>query len=443
MKKKLLQMTAVLSAALMLTGCTFGRTNNNPGPDPQPISSQTQNTNKPSTIGQGSVSLTAGKQGGMVVSTVPTDEQMTLISEAGTGLLAEITTDGNENVLLSPVSILMALGMTENGACGDTLSQMESIANGGIKVEQMNTVMAYLREKMNESPDVKWNVANSVWLKDMDGLELDPEFAETVIAHYRAEVWKSNFDQGTVDDINSWVNMNTDGMIDEVINNISPNTMMYLINAISFDGEWEEQYEDDKIKEGFDFANADGSTSSVTMLSSKENKYFTLGDGEGFVKPYKGGEFSFVGILPKEGESTSEYLSKIRNLDLAKAVREARDEEVRVKIPEFENDYGTNLAETYNNMGMTEPFGMNADFSDMLVSGGDTIRIGSIIHKTHIEVDRKGTRAAAVTAVEMRVKGAMVEEMPKSIVLDRPFVYAIVDNATGIPVFLGCQNSMK
>ena len=92
---------------------------------------------------------------------------------------------------------------------------------------------------------------------------------------------------------------------------------------------------------------------------------------------------------------------------------------------------------------MTEPFGMNADFSDMLVSGGDTIRIGSIIHKTHIEVDRKGTRAAAVTAVEMRVKGAIVEEMPKSIVLDRPFVYAIVDNATGIPVFLGCQNSMK
>lgn len=442
MKKKLLQMTAILSAVLMLTGCSRV-TNNNPGPIPQPDSSQTQNTNSPASMGQGSVSLTAGKQGGMVVSTVPTDEQMALISEAGTGLLAEITTDGNENVLLSPVSILMALGMTENGACKDTLSQMESIANGGIKVEQMNTVMAYLREKMNESPDVKWNVANSVWLKDMDGLELDPEFAETVIAHYRAEVWKSNFDQGTVDDINSWVNMNTDGMIDEVIQNISPNTMMYLINAISFDGEWEEQYEDDKIKEGFDFNNADGSISSVTMLSSKENRYFTLGDGEGFVKPYKGGEFSFVGILPKEGESTSEYLSKIRNLDLAKAVREAKDEEVRVKIPEFENDYGTNLAETYNNMGMTEPFSMNADFSDMLVSGGDTIRIGSIIHKTHIEVDRKGTRAAAVTAVEMRVKGAIVEEMPKSIVLDRPFVYAIVDNATGIPVFLGCQNSMK
>ena len=442
MKKKLLQMTAILSAALMLTGCSCV-TNNNPGPIPQTDSSQTQNTNSPSSMGQGSVSLTAGKQGGMVVSTVPTDEQMTLISEAGTGLLAEIVSGSDENVLLSPTSILMALGMTENGASGDTLSHMEGIANGGVKVGQMNTVMAYLREKMIESPDVKWNVANSIWLKDIDDLELDPIFADTVIAHYRAEVWKSKFDQGTVDDINSWVNTNTDGMIDEVINNISPDTLMYLINAISFDGEWEEQYEDDKIKEGYDFNNADGSISSVTMLSSKENKYFMLGDGEGFVKPYKGGEFSFVGILPKEGESTSEYLNKIRDLDFAKAVREAKDEEVRVKIPEFENDYGTDLAKTYNNMGMTEPFGMNADFSDMLVSGGDEIYIGAIIHKTHIEVDRKGTRAAAVTAVDMRVKGAIMEEMPKSIVLDRPFVYAIVDNQTGLPVFLGCQNSMK
>ena len=442
MKKKLMQMTAILSAALMLTGCSRV-TNNNPGPIPQTDSSQTQNTNSPSSMGQGSVSLTAGKQGGMVVSTVPTDEQMTLISEAGTGLLAEIVSGSDENVLLSPTSILMALGMTENGASGDTLSQMEGIANGGVKVGQMNTVMAYLRERMIESPDVKWNVANSIWLKDIDDLELDPEFADTVIAHYRAEVWKSKFDQGTVDDINSWVNMNTDGMIDEVINNISPDTLMYLINAISFDGVWEEQYEDDKIKEGYDFNNADGSISSVTMLSSKENKYFMLGDGEGFVKPYKGGEFSFVGILPKEGESTSEYLNKIRDLDFAKAVREAKDEEVRVKIPEFENDYGTDLAKTYNNMGMTEPFGVNADFSDMLVNGGDEIYIGAIIHKTHIEVDRKGTRAAAVTAVDMRVKGAIMEEMPKSIVLDRPFVYAIVDNQTGLPVFLGCQNSMK
>lgn len=440
MKKKLLQMTAILSAALMLTGCVRVRSNNNPQPS-KPGSSQTQNTLY--TPSEGTVSLTAGKQGGMVVSAVPTDEQMTLISEAGTGLLAEIVSGSDENVLLSPTSILMALGMTENGASGDTLSQMEGIANGGVKVGQMNTVMAYLREKMIESPDVKWNVANSIWLKDIDDLELDPKFADTVIAHYRAEVWKSKFDQGTVDDINSWVNTNTDGMIDEVINNISPDTLMYLINAISFDGEWEEQYEDDKIKEGYDFNNADGSISSVTMLSSKENKYFMLGDGEGFVKPYKGGEFSFVGILPKEGESTSEYLNKIRDLDFAKAVREAKDEEVRVKIPEFENDYGTDLAKTYNKMGMTEPFGMNADFSDMLVSGGDEIYIGAIIHKTHIEVDRKGTRAAAVTAVDMRVKGAIMEEMPKSIVLDRPFVYAIVDNQTGLPVFLGCQNSMK
>ena len=447
MKKKLLQMTAVLSAALMLTGCTFGRTNNNPGPDPQPISSQTQNTNQPFTPGGGSVSLTAGKQGGMVVSAVPTEEQMSELSAAGCNLLAEITadSDGKENILISPVSVWMALGMTENGADKETLKQMEKIANGGVSSESLNMIMAYLSKKMTDSEDVSWNVANSVWLKDSDNPELDEKFAETVLAYYRAEVWKAAFDEGTVNDINDWVNSNTNGMIDKIIDRIGPNAVMYLINAIAFEADWAEQYEESQVREGWSFTNEDGSVSDVTMLASKEKRYFELGDGQGFVKPYKGNEFSFAAILPKEGISTSEYMDSIRrnNLDFAQAVREAEEENVVVKIPEFSMDYGTGLSNRYINMGMTEPFSNAADFSKIMSDGRNDLYIGEIYHKTHIEVDRMGTRAAAATAVEVRAKGMLVEEPPKEIVLDRPFVYAIVDNATGLPIFLGCQNTMN
>ena len=443
MKKKLLQMTAILSSALLLSGCTLFRS----GPvSPAPLTSQQTTYEAPSSMGDSSVSLTAGKTPGMVISAVPTEEQMTQLSDAGTDLLAQVMSNSgeNENVLLSPTSILMAIGMTENGADGKTLEEMENIANGGVSKDSLNMVMAYLSKKMEASADTSWNVANSIWLKDIDDLELDDKFAETVLAHYQAEVWKSAFDQGTVDDINGWVDRNTNGMIDKIIDSIPDNAMMYLINAIAFEGEWEKQYEDTQVREGWVFNNADGTDTDVIMLASTENRYFELGDGEGFVKNYKGGEFAFVAILPKEGESTKEYLSKIRdkNLDFAKAVREASNEEVIVKIPEFDADYKTELSDAYKALGMNEPFGENANLSKMMADGRDDLYIGRILHKTHIEVDRKGTKAAAVTAVEIQTKGMLIEDIPKEITLDRPFVYAIVDNSTGLPIFLGCQNSM-
>ncbi len=447
MKKKLLQMTAILTAVLALSGCRL----NNPGTinnsnDPQ-NTVLTQNEN----ISGESVNLTEGKGGAEIELVSPEEADIKALNDAALALLAEIGKNSEgQNVLLSPTSIEFALGMTANGADGETLKQLENTVNGGIDYEKMNSVMAYTSDKLRTSQDVNWNVANSIWFKDDGDWKMKNPFLNDVVNYYRSEVYKAPFDQQTVADINSWVNKETYGMIPDILENIPDEARMYLINAIAFEGEWLQKYEESDIEEGKTFTNADGSESEVTMLYSNETRYFTLADGEGFVKPYEGGEYSFVGILPKEGMLPEEYIKKLSESgeNFAEAVKNAGYEEVRVRIPEFKLDYDIELSETYKAMGMELPFDQgNADFSKMMETVDQSpsqIWIGKILHKTHIEVDRKGTKAAAVTAVEMDAVGAvMMPQEVYTVYLDRPFVYAIVDNETGLPIFMGCQNYME
>ncbi|MBR6093472.1 MAG: serpin family protein [Lachnospiraceae bacterium] len=454
MKKRILQMTAILTAVMMLSaGCRAGR-----GVDPVlPLSSEAQSGPEEirteaeipeNNAKEGySVNLTEGKGGEAVEVSAPTTSETAGLGEASFALLSRLLSDAeqNENVLISPLSVFMALGMTENGADGETLKQMEKYVNGGIGLQQMNAVMAFYRQKMNASENVSWNIANSLWIKDDGNINPKEEFLNHTVDYYGAEVYKAAFNQGTVDDINGWVKNNTDEMIPEILDQIPTNAFMYLVNATAFEGSWADAFTDSGIKEDYDFTNANGSTSKVTMMQGGANGYFELAGGTGFVKNYAGGEYAFVGILPKKGQSTKEYIDSLmkKKDDFSKAVREAEGGEIIIKLPKFENDYEADLAKTYQQLGMDHPFSDSADFTKMLENSNGDERIGRILHKTHIEVDQNGTKAAAATVVEMRFKSMIPVGDVKHVDLDRPFVYAIVDTETGIPVFIGCQNEIK
>ncbi|MCR4648230.1 MAG: serpin family protein [Lachnospiraceae bacterium] len=449
MNKNFMRTIGVLGMVSMLTGCT--------AQIPQNITNTVfaKENFSPAKISNESECLSNNVDPLMIERAEFSDfseEQKARLSDAAFELIGTISSgQQGENILISPYSIDMALGMTENGAGGDTLSQMEETVNGGISRGEMDSIMNRLTQELEASEDVTWNVGNSIWFKDDGKWRIKDKFLTEVVSYYNPELYKAPFNEQTKDDINSWVNNKTKGMIPEILQEIPADAVMYLINAIAFDGEWQVEYEDDDILENRTFVNADNSESEVTMLYSQENRYFTLGEGQGFIKPYKGGEFSFVGILPDEGVSPEEYLSKIAasDEDFSKAVREAQYTDVRVTIPEFSMDYSVKLHDIYMDMGMDVPFDEEkADFFDMLeTTTGQPyeVWIGKILHKTHIELDRKGTRAAAVTLVEMDAK-CTAAEMPEQyyvINLDRPFVYAIVENETGLPVFLGCQNTMN
>ena len=240
-------------------------------------------------------------------------------------------------------------------------------------------------------------------------------------------------------------------MIPGILDEIPEDARMYLINAMAFEGEWMCQYEESDIYEGSLFTNYDGSTTEVTMLYSTENEYFNIAGGTGFIRPYKGGEYSFVGILPEEGTSVEEFLAKLaeNGEDFADVIKnpEYSYDNVIVRIPEFSSEYFVEMSSILQEMGMEDAYDPNlADLSGM-VSAVDApdynAYIGRVLHKTFIDVNREGTRAAAVTAIETldACAAPMIEE-PVYVYLDRPFVYGIVDNATGLPVFLGTVNQL-
>ena len=380
------------------------------------------------------------------------NSEISSMSASSLQLLQQVAAAEGEgkNVLISPTSMMMAFGMLENGAQGETLSQIENVF-GSIPVSDMNPIMYSMAQRFNEAEDVNWNVANSIWFKDDGLVEVIPDFATAVKNYYDADIWMAPFDQSTLEDINGWVNDQTNGMIPGILDNIPEDARMYLINAMAFEGEWMHEYEASDIMEGTLFTNYDNSTTEVTMLFSAENNYFNIAGGTGFIRPYKGGEYSFVGILPEEGTSVEEFLAQLAEEgdEFANAIRnpEYSSENVFVKIPEFSSEYFVEMSDVLKGMGMELPFDAdNADLTSMVRATNDAdynAYIGRVLHKTFIDVNREGTRAAAVTAIETldACAAPMIEE-PVYVYLDRPFVYGIVDNETGLPVFLGTVNQL-
>lgn len=343
-----------------------------------------------------------------------------------------------KNVMVSPESVMMALGMTANGANGETLEQMQK-ALGGISIEDINTAMQYRLNKYSQDNNVRFNAANSVWVRsDERGVNIRQDFFDKVKKIYNADTFNVPFDEAALSDINSWVNDNTNKMIPAILDEFDPQAVAYLINAIAFEAEWEEKYEEDH--KDF-FTNSRGEEEEVRMMYSTENGYFEDKDTKGFIKNYKGGEYAFMALLPSEGTELADYVAGIDGEKLSKLWSSASGE-AYVSIPKFSFDYDNDLSDELSAMGMPVAFTDSADFSNM--SETDRLFISSVIHKTHIDVDRDGTKAAAATAVEMKCAGVMeIDENRKEVYLDRPFAYAIIDTESGTPIFIGAVNTVK
>ena len=345
----------------------------------------------------------------------------------------EKTEEGN--VLVSPLSIMLALSMTANGANGNTKTEMENVLANGMAIEDLN---GYLYEYVNSLPSEsksKLSIANSIWIREKFNVQKD--FLQTGINYYDAYVYSTPFDDKTIDDINKWVKQNTDGMIDKIMDEHGDHTVMYLINAIAFDSEWKTKYEDSKIKSGI-FTSYTGKENRVEMMTSEEDTYLEDENTVGFVKPYKNDAYSFVALLPDEDIDIYDYIEEF-SYEKYLALMEGKEYcTVHGTMPKFSYEYGTSMVDILKDMGMEESFNKyNADFSNLGDTRDGKIYIGDVIHKTFIEVDAKGTKAAAVTKVDMAKCESVEITKEKVVRLDRPFVYMIIDNQTNLPIFMG------
>lgn len=350
-----------------------------------------------------------------------------------------------KNVLISPESVLSALSMTANGADDITLMEMEEVLCGGMDIQDFNCYMYTYNNKLTATEDVTFHLANSIWIKDNPAeIQVKEDFLQTDKNYYDADAFLADFDDTTVTDINNWVDTNTNGMIHQLLNEIPDEAVMYLMNALAFEGAWETPYEEQQVNENGTFTNHLGNEETVAMLRSTEDQYIVGEHVTGFVKSYQGGDYAFLALLPEEGTTVEEYMSSMDGSSFLSLYDNRTYQDVLVQIPEFTYEYDTELSEPLITMGMRNAFEETADFSKMADTNTGCLYINRVLHKTYIQVDRAGTKAAAVTAVEMTNECAMLEPAePPTVYLNRPFVYAIIDTETGLPIFIGAVNTIQ
>ena len=357
--------------------------------------------------------------------------------------LFKTSMEEGENTLISPLSVLYALAMTANGADGETLAQMEQVL--GMDVDNLNSYMLAYLDLLPETKDYKMSLANSIWFKDDPNFAVEQSFLQTNADYYGAGAYKAAFDEGTRNDINNWVKEHTDGMIPEIIDEIPDEAIMYLVNALAFDAKWADEYEEHQIRKGL-FTMEDGTRQDVDMMHSEEYTYLEDDLATGFIKYYKDRKYAFVAMLPDEGVTVSQYVDSLTGEQLRELLNNPQDVTVFASIPKYEAEYGIEMSEVLQEMGITDAFDWQvADFSKLGTYNADgmNICINRVLHKTFISVTEQGTRAGAATAVEMVAEGAMEIVEFKEVVLDRPFVYMLIDCETNLPFFIGTMMNVN
>ena len=348
-----------------------------------------------------------------------------------------------ENVLISPLSVLSALAMTANGAEGDTLSQMEDVM--GMTKDEVNAYLYTYVFRLPQDDKNKLTLANSIWFKDDGAFTVKDDFLQVNADYHNADVYKAPFNEETVRDVNNWVNEKTDGMIPEILDGIDQGSVMYLVNALLFDAEWAGIYYDDHVKEA-KFTNEDGTERDVELMYSSENVFLEDDDAKGFIKYYDytytdEKKYAFVALLPNEGVSVSEYVASLDGEKLSAMLKDPVKCRVNTAIPKFDTNYSVDMADVLSGMGMSEAFdSRKADFDGIGKYNSlfaDNLYIGRVLHKTSISVGELGTKAAAVTLVDMFSGSSPPPERIETVYLDRPFVYMIIDCENNVPIFIG------
>lgn len=342
-----------------------------------------------------------------------------------------------ENVLVSPLSAWTVLGMTEAGAAGDTRKQMRKVLNTGDHLSYLEG----LTKTMEQDEFCKVHLANGIWFKNVNTLQVKESFLQYNKAFYDATAYKAPFNESTLQDINNWVSENTDGMILEILKEIEEKDVMYLVNALSFDAEWQSIYREDAIWNDI-FTTENGEEQLVSMMHSDESLYLEDANATGFMKYYKGQNYAFVALLPKEGVTVAEYVEGLTAESLNELLAGKSHGSVEVTMPKFSVEYGITLNDSLQRMGMTDAFDEdNADFSEMATSDIGNIYISKVDQKCFIAVDERGTRAGASTVVAMANKMMAMDK--KVVNLNRPFVYMIIECEHNEPLFIGTMMDVE
>ena len=332
------------------------------------------------------------------------------------------------NIFISPLSISIALTMTYNGAVGETERVMAEVLEiDALDLSTINHSNRALQNSLeNPDPKVEISIANSIWYRQ--GIEFNPIFLERNRSFFGAEVAGLDFSapQATAT-INEWVDTNTNGKIEKIVDRINPQTLLFLINAIYFKGNWQDEFNKSMTRPGT-FQLPNGSEKRVQMMRREgEYPYFRGTNFEATRLPYGDGRLGMYIFLPNRDSNLNKFLGNLNAENWEGWISQFQDRRHEMMLPRFKLEYEVNLNDTLKALGMEIAFDNRADFSGM----GPNLFISEVRHKTFVEVNEEGTEAAAATSVV----GAT--SVPPTFRVDRPFFFAIYDAETQTILFMG------
>lgn len=348
--------------------------------------------------------------------------------------------EGDENRMVSPASVFLALAMTLNGADGDTKDEMiNALKARGLSDEDINMAARDFQILARKtSGNTKLQIQNSVWYRE--GFIPDTDFIQKNVDYYKAVAKALDFDdEKSADIINSWVSEATNGTIEEIIDSISPDAVMYLINAIYFNGKWETPFSGEDTYEG-NFYTGDSSVNAKFMNRIGDMDYIDYDDAKGVILPYDDERFVFLALIPKEGYETEDIKEYFSGSNLENIFTVSTEKKVDLSLLKFESEYETEMNDILKSLGMKKAFSPGeADFSLMNENRERNLFIEQVKHKTFIRVDEEGTEASAVTSVEIRMTSIPSSEV--TLRFDRPFIYAVLDTKTNVTLFMGVMDN--
>jgi len=356
----------------------------------------------------------------------------------GFSLLRELDrTRADSNIFMSPLSASMALGMTMNGAAGPTFDEMRSSLGFGTRPSsEINASYRSLIDMLRGlDPSVDFRIANSIWYRT--GFPFEATFLEESKQFFDAKVSPLDFAAASAaPTINDWVKESTNGKIDKIVDGpISDDVVMYLINAIYFNGSWTTRF-DRSLTKPDQFTTVNGTAASISMMRRTDTvRVAETGDAQVVELPYGGGAFTMTIIAPKPGKPIGGLVSSLSTQSWDAWVAAAASRSVELYMPKFTLRWEALLNDPLQSLGMRLAFqGDNADFTRMSRTAGDRLYISKVKQKSFVDVHEEGTEAAAATSVEVSVTCTCG---PQVIRIDRPFVFAIRERLSGTILFLG------
>lgn len=414
MKKRLIKLIALVMCAAMFTGCAASG---------------------------GVKNLTDGVNAADV--TLPEVTDYTMIGDLGAGLMQYAATQEAENPVLSPLSAYLCLAMLMPGANENTKAEFEKIL--GADWDYVSALAADIAAQLEKTGgSTKLDLANSIWTDD-DKAVIEEEWLKTVKAYFGPDIYSADLpSDGALKAINKWVNDKTNGMIPKLHDdNYDKDTIMVLLNALYMKADWAHKFEGNYTNDR-EFTKADGSAVTVPFMNMYEayESYIKTEDAEGIMLPYDDGRLAFIALKPGSGDARG-YASSLTGAKLKELIAAAKaDTFVTVNMPKFDTEYSVYLTDALKAMGMTDAF--DPDLADLSGAGRGVdgpLYISYVFQRVKVDVDEEGTEAAAVTEIATAKGCALPADEPIVLTFDKPFVYAIVDTETGVPLFAGVMEN--